>query len=66
MLNSDRGKPIAEIRPTARKSDLDLLEELGVLVQRGKPFGITWDLLPAGEVSLEQFLQEERDESWAR
>lgn len=61
---TDRGKPIAEIRPTTEKSDLNLLEELGVLVQRGKPFEITWDLLPAGEVPLEQFLDEERDESW--
>lgn len=61
---TDRGKPIAQIKPVEEKSDLDRLAELGVLVQRGRPFETVGELLPAGEFSLEQFLAEERDESW--
>lgn len=59
---TDRGEPVAEIRPVGQRSPIDLMEEAGLVVRRGKPFEITWELAPDNGVSLEQMLQEERED----
>lgn len=68
---TDRGKPIAVIRPVSQKTGLDRLEELGLLVRRAEPGEIDWDevraAFPAGRdlgMTLEEYLEEERGEGW--
>ena len=58
---TDRGVPIAEIRPVSQKTGLDRLEELGLLAQKGKVFEEGWRPA-ASAVSLEEWLEEERGE----
>lgn len=60
---TDRGEPVAEIRPVGQHSPLDLMEEAGLVVRRGKPFRVTWELAPNNGLTLEQLLQEEREDT---
>ena len=60
---TDRGEPVAEIRPVGQRSPLDLMEEAGLVVRRGKPFKVTWELAPNNGLTLEQLLQEEREDT---
>ena len=56
---TDRGTPIAEIRPVGQKTGLDRLEELGLLEQRGKPFEVDWEPIQL-DFTLEELLESER------
>ena len=58
---TDRGTPIAEIRPVGQKTGLDRLEELGLLEQRGKPFEVDWEPIQL-DFTLEELLEGERGE----
>jgi len=58
---TDRGTPIAEIRPVGQKTGLDRLEELGLLEQRGKPFEVDWEPIQL-DFTLEELLESERGE----
>lgn len=58
---TDRGEPIAEIRPVGQKTGLDRLEELGFLAQRGSTFEVDWEPVEF-PVSLDEWLEEERGE----
>ena len=58
---TDRGEPIAEIRPIGQRSGLDRLEELGLLAQRGRPVEVHWEPVEPG-FSLAEWLEEERGE----
>lgn len=58
---TDRGKPIAQIRPVRQKSGWDRLEELGLVAQRGGRFEPGWKPATSG-IDLEKWLDEERGE----
>lgn len=49
------------MRTNKEKEGLDRLEELGLLAQRGKPFGVTWEPIQL-DFTLEEWLEEERGE----
>lgn len=59
---TDRGEPVAEIRPVGERSPIDLMEEAGLVVRRGGPFKVTWELAPNNGLTLEQLLKEERED----
>lgn len=61
---TDRGRPVAELRPVEHKTGLDLLEEMGVLSQRGKRFEVTWEPIERSGMSFADFHDEEQDETW--
>lgn len=59
---TDRGKPVAEIRPVGPKTGIDRLEELGLIMQRGIPMEIDWEPMEGTGYSLEQFLEDRNDD----
>lgn len=56
---TDRGTPVAEIRPVGRKTGVDRLEEIGLVAQRGKLFEDGWRPAPSG-AALDAWLEDER------
>lgn len=59
---TDRGKPVAEIRPVGQKTGIDRLEELGLVMKRGIPMEINWEPVEVEGYSLAQFLEDRGDD----
>lgn len=58
---TDRSKPVAEIRPLSQRTGIDRLEDLGLIMQRGVPMEINWEPIEGTGYSLEQFLEDRKD-----
>lgn len=61
---TDHGKPVAELHPVTQKTGLDRLRELGVVSGRGIPFEPDWEPIEGVQTTVEEFRDEEQDESW--
>lgn len=61
---TDRGKPVAELHPVTQKTGVNRLREIGVVSGRGKPFEPEWEPIEGVETTVEEFRDEEQDESW--
>ena len=58
---TDRSKPVAEIRPLSQRTGINRLEDLGLIMQRGVPMEINWEPIEGTGYSLEQFLEDRKD-----
>lgn len=61
---TDRGKPVAELHPVAQKTALDRLQELGVVSGHARRFEPDWEPIEGVQTTVEEFRDEEQDESW--